>query len=226
MSGSLAQKMAGEIVFSENPGETLKKWREIFGLTQKEMADLLEINPSVVCDFEKGRRDSPGIKTVKRMVDTMIIYDENNGNKVINSRMDKKEEEPMVIGEFSSGIDVEKLMELINGEIIVGEKELNRTLYGFTIVDSLKAIISFSGSEFSKIYGWSNERALFFTGVEFGRSPMIAIRAHPVKPRLVCYIQPGSVDPLAIKLAELEKIILVKTNNSIESIKNVMRRIG
>lgn len=226
MSGSLAQKMAGEIVFSENPGETLKKWREIFGLTQKEMADLLEINPSVVCDFEKGRRDSPGIKTVKRMVDTMIIYDENNGNKVINSRMDKKEEEPMVIGEFSSGIDVEKLMELINGEIIVGEKELNRTLYGFTIVDSLKAIISFSGSEFSKIYGWSNERALFFTGVEFGRSPMIAIRAHPVKPRLVCYIQPGSVDPLAIKLAELENIILVKTNNSIESIKNVMRGIG
>ena len=218
--------MAGEIVFSENPGETLKKWREIFGLTQKEMADLLEINPSVVCDFEKGRRDSPGIKTVKRMVDTMIIYDENNGNKVINSRMDKKEEEPMVIGEFSSGIDVEKLMELINGEIIVGEKELNRTLYGFTIVDSLKAIISFSGSEFSKIYGWSNERALFFTGVEFGRSPMIAIRAHPVKPRLVCYIQPGSVDPLAIKLAELENIILVKTNNSIESIKNVMRGIG
>jgi len=226
VSGSLAQKMAGEIVFSENPGETLKKWREIFGLTQKEMADLLEINPSVVCDFEKGRRDSPGIKTVKRMVDTMIIYDENNGNKVINSRMDKKEEEPMVIGEFSSGIDVEKLMELINGEIIVGEKELNRTLYGFTIVDSLKAIISFSGSEFSKIYGWSNERALFFTGVEFGRSPMIAIRAHPVKPRLVCYIQPGSVDPLAIKLAELENIILVKTNNSIESIKNVMRGIG
>lgn len=226
MSGSLAQKMAGEIVFSENPGETLKKWREIFGLTQKGMADLLEINPSVVCDFEKGRRDSPGIKTVKRMVDTMILYDENNGNKVINSRMDEKEEEPMTIGEFSSGINVEKLMEMIDGEIIVGKKEMSRTLYGFTIVDSLKAIISFSGSEFAKIYGWSNERALFFTGVEFGRSPMIAIRAHPVKPRLVCYVQPGSVDPLAIKLAELENIILVKTDNSIENIKKLMRGIG
>tara|TARA_B100000029_G_C17553564_1_gene950948 strand:+ start:1271 stop:1951 length:681 start_codon:yes stop_codon:yes gene_type:complete len=226
VSGSLAQKMAGEIVFSENPGETLKKWREIFGLTQKEMADLLEINPSVVCDFEKGRRDSPGIKTVKRMVDTMILYDENNGNKVINSRMDEKEEEPMTIGEFSSGISVKKLMEMVNGEIIVGKREMNRTLYGFTIVDSLKAIISFSGSEFAKIYGWSNERALFFTGVEFGRSPMIAIRAHPVKPRLVCYVQPGSIDPLAIKLAELENIILVRTDNSIENIKNLMRGFG
>ena len=47
--------MAGEIVFSEKPGDTLKKWREIFGLSQKKMAELLEINPSVVCDFEKGR---------------------------------------------------------------------------------------------------------------------------------------------------------------------------
>ena len=105
MSGILAQKMAGEIVFSEKPGDTLKKWREIFGLTQKEMADLLEINPSVVCDFEKGRRDSPGIKTVKKMVDTMILYDENNGNRMINSRIDdKNQEELMIIGEFNSGI--------------------------------------------------------------------------------------------------------------------------
>ena len=147
MSGILAQKMAGEIVFSEKPGDTLKKWREIFGLTQKEMADLLEINPSVVCDFEKGRRDSPGIKTVKKMVDTMILYDENNGNRVINSRIDdKNQEELMIIGEFNSGINVKELISMINGEIIVGKRELERTLYGFTIVDSLKAIISFSGS--------------------------------------------------------------------------------
>ena len=110
MRGILALKMAGEIVFSEKPGDTLKKWREIFGLTQKEMADLLEINPSVVCDFEKGRRDSPGIKTVKKMVDTMILYDENNGNKVINSRIDdKSQEDPMIIGEFISGINVNNL---------------------------------------------------------------------------------------------------------------------
>ena len=227
MSSNLAQKMAGEIVFSEKPGDTLKKWREIFGLSQKKMAELLEINPSVVCDFEKGRRDSPGIKTVRKMVDTMILYDENNGNKIINSRIDDKgKESPMIIGEFSSGINVDALIKSVNGEIIVGEKELDRTLYGFTIVDSLKAIISFSGTEFAKIYGWSNERALFFTGVEFGRSPMIAIRAHPVKPRLVCYVRPGGVDPLAIKLAQLENIILVKTDLDIKHIKNTMRGIG
>ena len=211
-------------MFSEKPGDTLKKWRGIIGLSQKERADLLKINPSVVCDFEKGRRESPGIKTVKRMVNVMILYDESNGNKVINSRFENDDqEEPMIIGEFSSGVNVDALIESVNGEVIVGEKELGRTLYGFTIVDSLKAIISFSGTEFAKIYGWSNERALFFTGVEFGRSPMIAIRAHPVKPRLVCYVQPKSVDPLAIKLAQLENIILIRTDLDIELIKNTMR---
>ena len=50
----LTRRMAGEIVVSEKPGETLRKWREIFQLSQKELATLLEVNPSVVCDFEKG----------------------------------------------------------------------------------------------------------------------------------------------------------------------------
>ena len=59
MQEQLTRRMAGEIVVSEKPGETLRKWREIFQLSQKELAILLEMNPSVVCDFEKGRRASP-----------------------------------------------------------------------------------------------------------------------------------------------------------------------
>ncbi len=54
MQEQLTRRMAGEIVVSEKPGETLRKWREIFQLSQKELAILLEMNPSVVCDFEKG----------------------------------------------------------------------------------------------------------------------------------------------------------------------------
>ena len=61
------------------------------------------------------------------------------------------------------------------------------------------------------MYGWSNERAVFFSGVQYGRSPMIAVRAHPVKPRMVVYIKPKSVDQLAPKLADMERVVLVKT---------------
>ena len=62
--------MAGEIVISEKPGDTLKKWRNIFKLSQKNLASLLNVKPSVVCDFEKGRRASPGIGTVRKFVET------------------------------------------------------------------------------------------------------------------------------------------------------------
>ena len=77
------------------------------------------------------------------------------------------------------------------------------------MIDSLRAIITFNA--FGEMYGWSNERAVFFSGVNYGRSPMIAIRAHPVKPRMVIYIKPKTIDKLALKLAEMEKVVLVKT---------------
>ena len=38
-----------------------------------------------------------------------------------------------------------------------------------------------------RVYGWSTERALVFSGIKYGRSPMIAIRVHPMKPAMVVY---------------------------------------
>jgi len=69
-----------------------------------------------------------------------------------------------------------------------------------------------NSSDYLKIYGWSTERALIFTDVFFGRSPMVAIRAHPLTPAMVVYLRPGNVDPLAVKLAKLEGIPLVSTD--------------
>ena len=95
--------MAGEIVVSEKPGETLRKWREIFQLSQKELATLLEVNPSVVCDFEKGRRASPGIGTVRKLVEAMVDYDSSHGGKVVNTMSGRRNNEAIVdIREFTS----------------------------------------------------------------------------------------------------------------------------
>jgi putative transcriptional regulator len=41
---------------------------------------------------------------------------------------------------------------------------------------------------------------------------MIAIRAHPLKPAMVVYHRPEKVDELAVKLAEIENIPLIRTN--------------
>ena len=212
MQEQLTRRMAGEIVVSEKPGETLRKWREIFQLSQKELATLLEVNPSVVCDFEKGRRASPGIGTVRKLVEAMVDYDSSHGGKVVNTMSGMQNNEAIVdIREFTSGITIENIIEAIEGEILAGREDIiERPIYGYTMVDSLKAITSFNA--FGEMYGWSNERAVFFSGVHYGRSPMIAVRAHPVKPRMVVYIKPKAVDPLAPKLADMEKVVLTKTN--------------
>ena len=211
MQKQLTRRIAGEIVVSESPGETMRKWREIFHLSQKEFANLLEVKPSVVCDFEKGRRASPGIGTVRRFVEAMVDYDSAHGGKVVNSMSEKRTNEAIVdIKEFTSGMALESMLETIEGEIIAGKEELlSRPIYGYTMVDSLKAITTYNA--FGEMYGWSNERAVFFSGVQYGRSPMIAVRAHPVKPRMVVYIKPKAVDPLATKLADMERVVLVKT---------------
>ena len=208
----LTRRMAGEIVVSEKPGETLRKWREIFQLSQKELATLLEVNPSVVCDFEKGRRASPGIVTVRKFVEAMVDYDSSHGGKVVNTMAGTRTNNAIVdIREFTSGISIESVIEKIEGEVLAGSEEIiERPIYGYTIVDSLKAITTFNA--FGEMYGWSNGRALFFSGVHYGRSPMIAVRAHPVKPRMVVYVKPKAVDPLALKLADMEKVVLVKTD--------------
>ena len=211
MQKQLTRRIAGEIVVSESPGETMRKWREIFHLSQKEFANLLEVKPSVVCDFEKGRRASPGIGTVRRFVEAMVDYDYAHGGKVVNSMSEKRTNEAIVdIKEFTSGMAIESMLETIEGEIVAGKEELlSRPIYGYTMVDSLKAITTYNA--FGEMYGWSNERAVFFSGVQYGRSPMIAVRAHPVKPRMVVYIKPKAVDPLATKLADMERVVLVKT---------------
>ena len=211
MQEQLTRRMAGEIVVSEKPGDTLRKWREIFQLSQKELATLLEVNPSVVCDFEKGRRASPGIGTVRKLVEAMVDYDSSHGGKVVNTMSGRRNNEAIVdIREFTSGITIGSIIETIEGEVLAGTEEIiERPIYGYTMVDSLKAITSFNA--FGEMYGWSNERAVFFSGVHYGRSPMIAVRAHPVKPRMVVYIKPKSVDPLAPKLADMENVVLTQT---------------
>jgi putative transcriptional regulator len=66
-----------------------------------------------------------------------------------------------------------------------------------------------SGLDFYRIFGASSERALVFVGVSRGRSPMIAVKISPFKPRIVIlHGDLGEIDPLAVSLARHEGIPL------------------
>jgi putative transcriptional regulator len=226
MREQLREKIAGEIVLSDDAGKTIRKWREEFGISQQDLARHLKVSPSVISDYESGRRKSPGIVIIRRIVDGFIEIDEERGGKVLK-KYDLGEKIDCIISikEFKSSMNAQDLIKVIEGEALTKGINLDRDIHGFTVIDSMKAIMALGSMDYLKIYGWSSERALIFTGVKFGRSPMIAIRAHPLKPALVVYQRPEHVDELAIRLATLENLPLVRTNLQVPTLVERLERL-
>ncbi|MBA3046544.1 MAG: helix-turn-helix domain-containing protein [Candidatus Thermoplasmatota archaeon] len=223
---SLKEKIAGEICLSDEPGMTIRKWRKLFSVSQKELAEVLDVSPSVISDYEAGRRKSPGIATIRRVVESILEIEVTRGGQNLR-RFEADEDTGAIIsmGEFPMARSAFWLMELTESECLNDEEQdLDRQIFGYTVVDSIKAVTTFSSNDYMKVYGWSTERALLFSGVHFGRSPMIAIRAHPMKPAVVVYVQPENVDKLAIRLADLERIILLRTEMSVSELSKKMEK--
>ena len=210
MQSVLREKIAGEITLSEAPGNTMRKWRTEFRITQTDLAKHMRVSPSVISDYESGRRNSPGIRTIRKLVDAILEIDRRTGQKVAKRYEEFSDVIPSM-KEFSVGMRVSDFLRKIDGRPLTHASNLRRVLNGYTVIDSIKAITTLDATDYLKIYGSSSERALLFTGVKYGRSPMIAIKAHPLKPALVVYVQPENIDDLAVKLAELEGIVLART---------------
>ena len=99
--------------------------------------------------------------------------------------------------------------------MLVGDPSTIR-LYGYTVVDSIKTIYALSGFDFYRIFGATTERALIFTKVGMGRSPLVAIRVSQLKPRMVVIHGPKELDSLAVDLARREGIVLVLSSSLTE----------
>lgn len=218
----IEQKIAGEIVISEKPGETMRKWREEFKISQLELSRHLGISPSVISDYEAGRRRSPGVSSVKRIVEAFVEIDRGKGGQILRRYNSGMPSEAVIdITDYDHDVPLERVVRMISGTN-VSSSGMNRSVRGYTIVDGIKGILSFSYSEYNLLYGWSSQRIIFFTEVKLGRSPMIAIRVHPLKPAAVVYIQPDRVDELAVKLANIENIPLINTDMDVKKIIQVM----
>lgn len=224
----LIKDIVGEVVLSENVNFVLRKWRNIFKISQKELAKELGITSSVISDYESGRRKSPGIKIIKRYIEALLKIDENSGGEVLRT-FSKKIEQPLLsdaiidIKEFISGIGVEEFCKKIGARFVVPGMG---NVYGYTIIDSLKAITEFSNTELVGVYGSTTQRALIFTGVSTGKSPMVAIKLTNLKPALVVLYGIREVDDIAKRIAEVEGIPLaVCIGKNIEYIIKKLKRI-
>jgi len=221
----ISEKIAGEITISDTPGVTIKKWREEFGISQMELSKFMDVSPSVISDYESGRRKSPGANSIKKIVDALVKIDESRGGHLVRRYNSGIPSDALLdIKDYDHDIELRYILTKIRGTPC-STANLKRNIRGYTMIDGIKAVLKFSYAEYTKLYGWSSQRIIFITDVSIGRSPMIAIRAHPLKPAAVVYVKPDNVDELAIKLSEIENIPLIKTDMDHKSISAVMNSL-
>ncbi len=223
----LVDKISGDIIFSNNPGKTIKKWRNVFQVSQKELSEKLGVSPSVISDYESDRRKSPGIAFIRRLIDALISIDAERGYTTLSRYRD------LLYGfnldvildmlEYEKPVAFHDFVEVIGGIPI---NRFERDVNGHTVVDSLDAILKLNSYDFYKLYGFTSERAMIFTKVSSGRSPLVAVRVAAFKPALIVLhgLKPEDVDNIAIKISEVERIPLIVSETPIDEIIKNLRR--
>ena len=221
----IISKIAGDIIISDNPGQMLKIWRQRLKIKQIILAKQMKISPSVLSDYESGRRSSPGIVFIKKYIKALVEIDKTN-NKTLNRLLKEEHSAIIGIGEFNKPVTALELKTLLKAKILNGEDQLKTKLHGYTILDSINTIYLLSGIDFYKIFGATTERILIFTRVGIGRSPLVAIRVSRLKPRMVILSGPDQVDELAIELSKRENIILgVSKKDNENNIKSIFSQL-
>ncbi|GGL25092.1 transcriptional regulator [Halarchaeum grantii] len=184
----LAERIAGEITLSDDPGATLRKWRTDFDVSQTELADQLDVSSSVISDYESGRRESPGIGLVSRLVTGLLDIDERRGGDRIRQYarvLSAGFESDIVLDlrEYPTAVPLQDVYDAIDAtEVVEGDRD---RVSGHTIIDSIRAISRLSSDEFYRLYGQSTNRVLGFTGVSRGESPLVALRVVNPTPNAV-----------------------------------------
>jgi putative transcriptional regulator len=218
----LTQRIAGEVVLSDDAGATLRKWREDFDVSQSELSETLDVSNSVVSDYESGRRASPGIGVVRRIVEALVEIDLRRGGETLRRYR-------RILGagfeggavkdlrDYEKPIALDEFRDVIDARSIVDNK---REIKGHTVVDSVEAIRTFSGEEFAQLYGWSTERALVFTNITRGESPLVAVRVTNLKPSAVVLhgISRGDISKIAEQIARLEGVSLSYTTTDLDEV--------
>jgi putative transcriptional regulator len=224
----LARRIAGEIILSSKPGATMRRWRELFAVSQISLSEKMLLSASVISDYESGRRKSPGAKFIRRFVLALLQIDEEKGSRFIRE-FTKLTSSPsmavMDLREFPIPVRVEYLCRAIEGELVAPMDKYVKEVNGYTVIDSKKAVEALSGLEYSQLFGATTERALVFTNLEDTSLVMMIVRVSHLKPKVVVFHR-TKPNETAIKLAEYEQIpIIYSASPSIEQLIKSLRKL-
>ncbi|MGZ0746670.1 helix-turn-helix domain-containing protein [Haloparvum sp. AD34] len=224
----LARRIAGEITLSDDPGATLRKWRTDFDVSQTELAEQLGVSSSVVSDYESGRRESPGIGVVQRTVAALLDIDEARGGDRLRQYarvLSAGFESDIVhdLREYPTPVSLEEFYDAMDAtEIHRGDRD---RIYGHTVINSIQAITRLSSEEFYRLYGQSTNRALVFTDVTRGESPLVALRVVTPTPNAVVLhgIEEEDLWDHAAELARVDGFSLATSTRDINGCLDTLR---
>jgi len=224
----LARRIAGEITLSDDPGATLRKWRTDFDVSQTELADQLDVSSSVVSDYESGRRESPGIGVVQRTVAALLDIDEARGGDRLRQYarvLSAGFESDIVhdLREYPTPVSLEEFYDAMDAaEIHRSDRD---RIYGHTVINSIQAITRLSSEEFYRLYGQSTNRALVFTDVTRGESPLVALRVVTPTPNAVVLhgIEEEDLWDHAAELARVDGFSLATSTRDIDDCLDTLR---
>ncbi len=226
----LAEKIAGEITLSEEPGATLRKWRTDFDVSQTDLADELDVSSSVISDYESGRRQSPGIGVIGRTVRALLDIDERRGGdrirqyeRVLSAGFDS--DVVRELREYDTSVPLSRFYRAIGAtEVANGTHD---HVSGHTLINSIEAITRLSSDDFFRLYGQSTSRALIFTGITRGESPVVALRVVNPTPNAVVLhgIDEDDLWEHAPDLASIDGFSLAITQMNIDEMVTAMREL-
>lgn len=226
----LSVKIAGEIVLSDDPGATLRKWRTDFHASQTDLAAQLDVSSSVISDYESGRRESPGIGVVRRIVEGLLALDESRGgervrqfSRVLSAGFDSDIVHDL--REYPAAISLDRFYDAIDATEF--ERGGTDRISGHTVIDSIEAITRLSSEDFYRLYGQSTERALIFTQVTRGESAVVALRVVNPTPNAVVLhgITPEDLWEHAPRLARIDGFSLAVSDQPLPELLEAIRAL-
>ena len=148
----------------------------------------LDVSASVVSDYESGRRENPGVRVVSRIVEGLLAIDERRGGdrvrqhaRVLSAGFDQDVVHDL--REYSATVPLRRFHRAVDAETVTaGTAEV---IAGHTVINSVEAIKRLSSEEFYRLYGQSTSRALVFSEVTRGESPLVAMRVVNPTPNAV-----------------------------------------
>jgi len=224
---ALLGKVAGAIVLSDDAGSEMRRWREFFNIPQKVLSEKIGVSPSVISDYEGGRRENPGTQFVKRFVKALFEFDrERGGSLTIEMAKTNMPLSSAVLEmkDFAVSVSLRRFNRAVLGEILSQDESL-RKVTGFVVVDNEQAIRSFSGLRFLQLLESITDKAAVFVNIRKEATPMVTLRFSLLKPKIVVYhgFPPAELD---IELAKNENVTLIYSKaESIEYLTASLRKL-